>query len=382
MVSLMSLVVGGLMVGSVVAAEGIRSPIPQDFDTLIGVKYPNSPLEGTHPISTSAMYKLQLNGYTELVPYVMGSPNQEGAGSCLYMSITGTAEWWLAKLNPQSSKNIDGPLDLSERFLMNIAGIDEDRSPVANWKTDTIFHFNQIGYGMLNRHYRYTKGWFQDTSTGYAKAEPHAEGASYGTEYNWIDERPQSHEGRINLPQFNRRVIFADPASNQWNVAVTPANIVDQVKYYLKKFKAPVNVIYNHYGYWHAVMIVGFDDQEPSRGCSFTAGTGPYFLDQANQYTAQAENAETEAEKNRLLARAKSYQQQAQTVIDAYDRGGRCAGKGVFYVRDSLYQDPEGASYDYDLENTGEEVNIGKKVILREYEWLKVLSNHLIQIYI
>src|SRR4051812_43128067 len=34
----------------------------------------------------------KLGGFNELIPYVLASPDQEDAGSCLYMAITGLAE--------------------------------------------------------------------------------------------------------------------------------------------------------------------------------------------------------------------------------------------------------------------------------------------------
>ena len=36
--------------------------------------------------------------------------------------------------------------------------------------------------------------------------------------------------------------------------------------------------------------------------------------------------------------------------------------------------------YDYDKTQKGEETKLAKKVILRSYEWLKYLGNHMIQI--
>ena len=89
-----------------------------------------------------------LGGFDKLVPFVLPSPNQEGAGSCLYMATTGVAEWWLARLNPTLSRAPDGPLDLSERHLMNLAGgrgnEQEDKADLPNWRTDSIYLFNQV----------------------------------------------------------------------------------------------------------------------------------------------------------------------------------------------------------------------------------------------
>ena len=53
---------------------------------------------------------------------------------------------------------------------------------------------------------------------------------------------------------------------------------------------------------------------------------------------------------------------------------------GVFYVRDSIYGDKNGPTYDYDLSRTGEEAPHGRKIILRSYEWLQTAANHVVQI--
>ncbi len=200
-----------------------------DLREITGLKYPNDPGEGQGPVPTTALALkagAKAEGFTELLEFALRAPDQEEAGSCLYMSLTGIAEWWLAKLNPRASRGPEGPLDLSERYLMNIAGIEENENGIPNWKTDSIFLFNQHGSTLLNRDYRFAKGWYAyDAEGNIFRANADTPGAVYDAYYSWIDERETvTTATRIRLPRFTREVLFADPASNQWNTGVMPAD--------------------------------------------------------------------------------------------------------------------------------------------------------------
>jgi hypothetical protein len=87
-------------------------------------------------------------------------------------------------------------------------------------------------------------------------------------------------------------------------------------------------------------------------------------------------------EKERLLvrgARLKRVSEKLTQSAEADPEHG-CNAQGVFYVRDSIYTDPSQPLYDYDLSQAGEETHLGYPVILREYAWLKHVSNHITQI--
>jgi hypothetical protein len=183
------------------------------------------------------------------------------------------------------------------------------------------------------------------------------------------------------IPEFTRDIIFADPASNQWNINVAPVDIVEQVKFALMTKKAPVMVMYNHYGYWHVSVIFGFNDHATSRDCPFVSGFPRYKLQQAERLRTLAANETDETENTRLLKRADDFERRSINIDRAYNERGGCRGKGVFYVRDSLYPNPSMPMYDYDLNTVGEEEHLNAPLIFREYEWLELLSNHVIQIY-
>ncbi len=353
-----------------------------------GLKYPNSKGEGRGPVWSDATILRRVQdhtGFTDLLEYVLPSPDQEEAGSCLYMSLTGIAEWWLARLNPRLSRGPDGPVDLSERFLMNLAGIHEAGNGVANWKTDSMFLYNNARRGVLNSAYRFTKGWFLRTPSGaYLRAEAGAEGATYDTTYNWIDELSTITGGltggNVPLPRFERTTLFSDPESNQWNVGVAPKDVTDMVMRALTENRAPVHVIYNHMGYWHAVFIIGFDSNRDSEGCRFVERFRSFTKSEPKKLREQAARETDAKERQRLLGRATKLEDTSRKIETAYRDGGGCHPKGMFYVRDSIYSDPSEPLYDYDPSRQGDEAHYSKRIILREFDWLRYMANHVVQI--
>ncbi len=330
-----------------------------------------------------------LPGFTDLLPFVLRSPDQQDAGSCLYMSLTGTVEWWLAKLNPELSREPDGPVDLSERYLMNLAGIEEAQNGVTNWKTDSIYLLNaevtRDVRPVTNHEYRFTMGWFTDKGGTLTPATETTAGAAYSTEYNWIDESPKAptvatNEPTLKLPHFGRDILFADPASNQWNVGIATPDLVSQIQAALKTNQAPVNVIYNHFGYWHAVMIVGYTDRELTKDCPFVERSRKHLSTQAETYAQEATTTADPNERERLLKLAEKYKGNSAKLEASYLKNGGCHHDGTFYVRDSIYQDDQGPTYDYDLNHSGEEAPYGPNVTLREFDWVLYLVNHAIQV--
>ena len=173
------------------------------------------------------------------------------------MSHTGIVEWWLARLNPHVKTRIDGPFDLSERYSVAMANDKIGNHVVNNWITDTIYRFNVHKEHVRNKYYPFAKGWFSyDNSGNTIKARANSKDAKYGAQYNWASTTKRVRAPSVPLPEFQRHILFADPEKNQWTTLVTPRNIVAEIKEALHKRKAPVEVIYNHYGYWHAVYIL------------------------------------------------------------------------------------------------------------------------------
>lgn len=351
-----------------------------------GEKWPNVLSEEARPITTKAIEATSESlegGFNELLPYVIASPYQGNAGSCLFMSHTGIVEWWLHRINTHVDPINEGPYDLSERYLMNLQSRGVGNPDIQNWRTDTIYRLNVAGINYQNYDYRFTKGWYVLRDGVRVAAEEGDENARYSTSYNWIDQL-DSLNGKIpiTLPKFKRTIIFADPKENQWNVNVAPKDIVKKIKNALKRRKAPILVIYNHVGYWHATVIVGFNDYASSEGCPFVSQFRSKMYKRAQEINEEAELEDDPVKKRKLLRKAKRFQRKGDEVHNAYLQNGSCRGKGVFYVRDSIYKNNQASLYDYDLSQTGEEEHYSHKIILREYEWIERLGNHIIQIFI
>ncbi len=324
-------------------------------------------------------------GFDELLPFVLASPDQLDAGSCLHMSITGMAEWWLARMHPSMSREPDGPLDLSERLTMNEAGYEEDAAGLANWRIDAIYLFNRMrGRAVHNRDYRFTKGWyvgsFHDGTAHAAKADE--EGAIYDENFNWLDQRAQIQGQRVQLPAFQRIIIHVDQGRDQWAIGGAPVDIAERVKAHLIRNKAPVQVIYNHNGYWHSVYVIGFNDQIDNGNCAWTRDFRRVISERADEFKKNAERAATPGEHDYWQIRADRAARTSGQIENLWEQRGGCSStRGAFYVRDSIYPDADGPSYDYDQNRKGEESPYSRKIVLKEYDWLKYFANHVVQVY-
>jgi len=311
---------------------------------------------------------------TTLLPLITASPNQRDAGSCLYMAMTGAAEIALAHSHPELANSHDGDIDLSERFTMN-AG-DTHSSEIANWRTDSFLVFNHARGALLNRDYRFRMGWYLDddsdgsNSSGYPKpATADTPDAQYGCYYNWISELGPEHSNKlVKLPTFDRRVLFEPDNSDIWSTGHYNDDTVATIKTQLRVHRRPVLAIYNHFGYWHAVLIVGYDEERPVDS-SFIERFCEKMLEKADNYEAEG----TEAS----LARAKRYRGYVAAVRTNQVEAGSETG-GCFFVRDSIYEDADAVLYDYDLDGEGDETPYARCVIERSMSWLKHLTNHLV----
>ena len=287
-----------------------------------------------------------------LVDYVLASPNQFDAGSCLFMTTTGAMELLMHQHTDLGSVEYNGDTDLSERFLMT-AYQDVPNSTIRYWLTDTVYTYNHFGGSMLNRDYPFTAGYVRETRNGLVPCDSDDSGAYYSCSYNWFDERPSDWESlMVDTPSIDRTVAFADPersSSSQWNVGLMDDEDVEKIKYMLRTRRAPVVVIYNHYLYWHADLIVGYDDTVSTDGCPMVESSMDYFNEEG----------------------ASGYTQRIESHMDEI---GDCTSQGIFYVRDSIYEGgSDEETYEY---SSGFSEKYSKRIIERTYNWVKYLGNH------
>lgn len=310
-------------------------------------------LAGVH---SSSNYVLSHNSrvpsrYTALIPYILPSPDQNqgewgtsssgNASTCLQMASTGAMEMLMNMDVAPEERVSEGQTDLSERWL--IAG--EKMSGIKSNRTDIVKVFNHYNGGMLNKHYRFTMG---DVD------------GMYSVKYNWYNKLPSNWRSKlVNTPKVYTKKIFGSlDDKTRWDVAVMTELTIKKVKQALIKYKGPVLILLNSEEFWHAVLIVGYDDNETIKGkCPYVKDALSYLRPDHAQKV-----------RRKLIAQ------------------GGCRKRGVFYVRDSEYYDsdlyPEyDVMYDYDLEYEGEERPYIKPYLKRSYDWLKYLGNYAAIIY-
>lgn len=346
------------------------------YGTIEGRKFPNSPSEGVVAIATNGVVPLgPLGGFNELLPFVTPSPDQEDAGTCLYMSLTGVAEWWLHRLSGTRAFIPDGALDLSERWWVNQSAGEERINSIDNAFNDTILMYNEAP-GVLNRDYRFTKGWYtEDAEEELHPAPPRAPNAQYGTQFNWIDETAKVKPPTFALPKFAREIILQGKEEDPWEIGAAPADIVARVKDSLRTQKAPVQVVYNHSGYWHSVYIIGYDEEARIGDCPFTKGVLKEMKSEADSAAKEAGETKDPKLREEALKKEKKYRAYEMTLASSLATKG-CGQKGVFYVRDSIYSDPSEPVYRFDLNDRSGDSPYSKRIVLRELDWIRHLANH------
>lgn len=292
---------------------------------------------------------------TGLLDLVLASPNQYDAGSCLFMANTGAMEILLNQHAALEAIDYLGETDLSERYLMNASDY-LSTADMAYAITDLTYTYDAFGGSLLSRDYPFIADYLRETSSGsLVEAEPSDDGAFFTCYANWLDDLPSDWQQALTAtPDVERSVIFLDPdldSSSIWNVGIMDWETIDRIKHELDTKKAPVILVYNHYLYWHANIIVGYDDSIDSGGCPMVESSLSYYNQQGyNSYVSK--------------------------INGRIDELGGCRDQGVFYVRDSIYsggmtEQEYTYSEEYDFSD-----KYSKRLTQLSYNWAVFLGNH------
>jgi len=291
----------------------------------------------------------------DLLPNVFASPNQLDAGTCLYMSNTGAMEVLMNQLITPADIQYKGDTDLSERFLINASRY-VTNGAMKYTITDLIYAYENLGGSMLDKDYNFTVGYLKKASDGsVSEASKGDSGAYLSAYYNWLNKLPNNWKSlMVPTPKASRTTIFVDPLKSKnsvWNVGLMNDDMVERIKWELRTKDAPVIVVYNHYLYWHADIVVGYDDTVKTNPCPMVESTLEYFKKKgANSYISKI---------NKHKA-----------------ANGGCSGKGLFYVRDSIYDGgAEEKTYVYSKSPAYSD-KYSKRIVKRSYDWVKYLGNH------
>jgi Leucine Rich repeats (2 copies) len=338
-------------------------------DVTIGVKYPEPgaklPGMSSDPIVTVAVDLIDapktevLDGEDwtlvdrDLEPYVLASPNQIDAGSCIFMAHTGAMEILMNQHTPVEDIAYNGDTDLSERYLMGAPATTAD---VPYFLTDLVYSYEATGGSLLSRDYNFCVGYCVDDASGDAQPAKASDKDAYLTaQYNWFDMMPTDWQSLlVPTPLADRTVIFADPkrdSSSYWRVGLLDDDAIEEIKYELRTKNAPVVMVFNYYGWWHSNIIVGYDDTAVYDGCAYVQDAADYFRGEGQASYANA--------------------------IEAHVDATGCSDRGKFYVRDSIY---EGGSaeedYDYSWGSVSYDDKYSRRITGLSYDWAKHLSNH------
>jgi hypothetical protein len=176
--------------------------------------------------------------YTELLDYVQEAPDQGETNTCLYVASTGAMELLANKAMGIKNPQAYGPNDLSESFVINAP----DTIKKSFFETP-VLRFNH-GFGVHVSQWPY-EAWKKNEINKSV----------------WWNHPKASQVPKINLPKIETKKLFQ--FGNRWATNVLDDSHVEQIKQALWIHQSPIIVNYNDEGFWHVILIVGYDDRLP-----------------------------------------------------------------------------------------------------------------------
>ena len=189
-------------------------------------------------LSSLSFAQNQADFYDELLDYVQEAPDQGEAATCLFMANTGAMELLANKKAGIKNPPPFGPFDLAESYSMWTKSTGLEKSffdaPVNRFR----------GKGINISHWPF-EAWTDGR-----------------VNYSVWDRHPQMGSlPRIDLPEIETIKLFQ--FGNKWTTGVLNKSHVQTIKDALLKYRSPILINYNDEGYWHVILIVGFDDRLP-----------------------------------------------------------------------------------------------------------------------
>lgn len=169
---------------------------------------------------------------------MLPSPDQLGAGSCLYMSATGIAEYLINKSKGIVNPQVGGATDLSEQWTINLSKTVQ----LGNNYTDAPELLARAG----------------------ALPDSRMKFKAYGSS-SWMNEAAIGGRGTETLPPYKKDVLFNGGGEGSQNAygQMRPADL-ERIKKYLREQQSPVLFVYKPptANWWHANIITGYDDKK------------------------------------------------------------------------------------------------------------------------
>lgn len=176
--------------------------------------------------------------YTELLDYVQEAPDQGETNTCLFVASTGAIELITNKIHGIKNPMPGSTYDLAESFVIHA-----DNNGGQSFFNQPVLRFNKSGAIHIRE-------WpFEAWS---------------GTQINievWNRHPDFDNLPRMTVPKVETIKLFE--IGNRWSTNVVSDEDIESIKKALWKHKAPVLINYNDGGYWHVILIVGYDDTLP-----------------------------------------------------------------------------------------------------------------------
>lgn len=180
--------------------------------------------------------------FNELLPYVQPAPDQGETNTCLFMASTGAMELLLNKRDKIRNPKPGGKNDLAESFLIWQDNFYNRSNPSYHFIEEAVKKFN-YGEAVHIRDWPFN-AYNSDGTDNMTVWNLHP---------NYV-ELP-----RLAVPEIETEFLFA--RGRKWATNVLKAKDIETIKEALVTYKSPIIINYNDDGYWHVVLIVGYDDK-------------------------------------------------------------------------------------------------------------------------
>ena len=180
--------------------------------------------------------------YTDLLGYVQPAPDQGETNTCWFMASTGAMELLLNKKDKIRNPKMGGKNDLSESFLIWQDDYSDSETHPKHFIEEVVIRFN-YGEAIHNSYW------------------PFLAYNSDGTDNMDVWKKHPDFEilPRMKVPPVKTKLLFA--RGRKYATYVLLPEDIQLVKETLIKTQSPVIINYNEDGYWHVILIVGYDDE-------------------------------------------------------------------------------------------------------------------------
>lgn len=178
--------------------------------------------------------------YLDLLPYVQPAPDQGETNTCWFVASTGAMELLLNIKDKIRNPKVGGKNDLAESFLI--------------WQRDYKVHTDHFIQEVVVR--------FNHGEAIHVSEWPFNAYNSDQTANMTVWNRHPNYVvlPRMSMPEIETELLFA--RGRKYATYVLTPDDIQTVKAALVKYKAPIIINYNDDGYWHVILIVGYDDSK------------------------------------------------------------------------------------------------------------------------